>query len=702
MVEDPAVIGQWSRVIQWPHPAIHTHVLPTGKVLWWPSNNGANHTHTHAYTWDPRHNAALNDFPNGALIEHQNEMSDVFCGGHSFLSDGRLLVAGGHKDINRGIPDTNVFDPMTDTWTRVQNMNAGRWYPTTTTLGNGEVLTTSGTDEGGGFNRVPQVWQSTSGWRDLTNALTIADYDYYPWMHVAPNGKVFLAGPWATTRYLDTTGSGAWTDVATTNYGFRDEYTGSSVMYAPGKVLIVGGGRRFVEATNTAEVIDLNAPSPAWRYVAPMQYPRRNINATVLPDGKVLVTGGTSHPNDTDCVGPNPDCQAENARVLPAEIWDSATEQWTTVASLAEPRMYHSTAVLLPDGRVLSAGGGQGGGYVEHKTAQVYSPPYLFKGARPTITSVPTDRIGYGQRFFVGSPDANVSRVTLVRLPSVTHSFDENQRFVDLSASIQPASGGLSVAAPANGNLCPPGHYMMFLLNAQGVPSAARIIQIGGTGLRGEYYSGVNFDAPVLARTDATVNFDWGTESPAAGLPADNYSVRWTGQVQPRYSEEYTFHTSTDDGVRLWVNGELLFSDWRDQGGEDEQTGRIQLQAGQRYDIRMEYYEHGGLALARLMWSSQSQPKEIIPQSQLYPPPLSNIALGTSPTQSSLAHGGFPVRAVDGNTDGNWYAETTTHTDYDAEAWWEVDLGSVQRIDRIDVWNRTENVPERLSNFHIL
>lgn len=193
---------------------------------------------------------------------------------------------------------------------------------------------------------------------------------------------------------------------------------------------------------------------------------RRQLNATVLPDGKVLATGGTSSGGFTDPVG----------SVLAAEIYDPATETWAPMASMQVRRLYHSTAILLPDGRVLSAGGGFGGGEIEHYDYEIYSPPYLFNGARPTITSAPTV-VNLNQMFFMGTPDgASISKVTMVRLGSVTHAFNQNQRISNLSFHV--TAGGLNVQTPGGGNLCPPGHYMLFALNSNGVPSIAKIIQV--------------------------------------------------------------------------------------------------------------------------------------------------------------------------------------------------------------------------------
>jgi hypothetical protein len=281
-------------------------------------------------------------------------------------------------------------------------------------------------------------------------------------MFLAPNGKVFNAGPSQFTRYLDTSGAGTWTGVGNSNFGYRSY--GSAVMYDYGKILLVGGGD---PPTATAEIIDLNSATPAWKYTSPMTVARRQHNATILADGTVLVTGGSSGGGFDN----------NNAPVYKTELWNPSTGTWTTLASIAIYRGYHSTALLLPDGRVLSGGGNVGGPNVE-----IFSPPYLFKGARPTIDSVPAE-IAYGSTFTIGSAAASsISKVHLIRLSSVTHSFNQEQRIARLQLSL--GSGVVNAVAPANPNLAPPGYYMLFIVNSTGVPSVAKIVHLstGSTG----------------------------------------------------------------------------------------------------------------------------------------------------------------------------------------------------------------------------
>lgn len=471
--DTPQAAGQWSGVNTWPSVPIHMHLLPNGKVMFWDRHGHDNGPiDDNLYIWNP-------SIPE-TFTKALKPAWDVFCSGHTLMADGRLFVAGGHIDNFVGTANAAMYDPQANTWTSLPNMNAGRWYPTTTILPNGDLLVMAGTrvafDD---INTLPQVLQVNSGtWRTLSTA-SFGPYpawpDLYPYSYVAPNGKIFLAGPQKTARYLDTAGTGTLTDVANSSLCYRDY--GSSVMYHDGKVLIVGGNPRDncdagiprpIFPSASAEVIDLNATTPAWRSVGSMTAGRRHHNATILPDGKVLVTGGSSAPGHDDLAG----------GIFFAELWDPTTELWTLLASHARYRGYHSNALLLPDARVLVAGGGHpnpdGGG--AENNAEIYSPPYLFKGPRPVITTAPTV-VTYGQNFFVQTPDgANISNVNWIRLSSVTHAFNENQRINRLTFS--QTSGGLNVTAPGSANLCPPGHYMLFVLNSNGVPSVARIIQI--------------------------------------------------------------------------------------------------------------------------------------------------------------------------------------------------------------------------------
>ena len=427
---------------------VHLHLLPTGKVLSW---GGPDSLIPNTYIWDPTSGAFSVVVP----------PSELFCAGHSFLPDGRLLVAGGHimNDLGingLGLPNTNVFDPATGTWQALPKMAKGRWYPTNTTLPNGEVLTLAGTDETGKNVTVPEVWDGKQ-WNPLPTVEL--GLPYYPRMFVAPDGRVFYAGEEQQSRYLDVT-AGTWSNGPLRKFGGRDY--GSAVMYEPGKILYVGGGD---PPTSSAEIIDLNQPDPAWSYTGDMAFPRRQTNATLLPTGDVLVTGGTGGLGFNDLAG----------AVRAAELWHPETGTWRTLASATTARIYHSTALLLPDGRILYTGSGDGGGSPNEPTYELYSPPYLFNGPRPVITSDLPPRADYGSTQLVKTPDAaKIAKVTFIALGSVTHAFDQNARLVPLSFSA--VAKGISITLPASRTAAPPGPYMLFLVNTEGVPSEGKIM----------------------------------------------------------------------------------------------------------------------------------------------------------------------------------------------------------------------------------
>jgi hypothetical protein len=432
--------GAWTAPFDWPIVALHVSLLPSGKVL----------SFGHAGTpqvWNPA-TGAFTAVPSPALL---------FCAGHALVSDGRVLVAGGHISDDHGLPNITYFSSSTNKWSSGSPMSRGRWYPTTTTVGTGEVLILAGRDEAGTEVTTPEVWKSGVV-RQLTGAKR--QLAYYPRAFLAPNGKVFVAGEDPQSRYLSLSGSGAWSTSALRKFGLRDY--GSAVMYDDGKILYVGGGR----TTNTAERIDLNNASPAWQWTGSMAYARRHLNATVLPTGDVLVTGGLSGTAFNNLT----------TAVHAAELWSPATGQWTTLASNIVSRGYHSTSLLLPDGRVLHTGSGDGAGAPSERNAEIFSPPYLFAGPRPTITTAP-GTVSYNSTFAVESPAASsVQKISLIRLGSVTHAFDMNQRYRTLPFTRSGTT--LSVSAPTDKNRTPPGHYMLFLVNGSGVPSVAKIVRI--------------------------------------------------------------------------------------------------------------------------------------------------------------------------------------------------------------------------------
>jgi galactose oxidase len=368
--------------------------------------------------------------------------------------------------------------------------NSGRWYPTTTTLPDGSVLVTSGSFQAAGGatpnNQVPQVW-SNGTWTSIGSLPNGATFELFPRMHLTSAGEVFMSGPLSQTWSLSPANGGRWAAVGQRDQARRDY--APSVMYGLDKVVYIGGGNDpgTQQPTAAAEVIDLRAAAPAWHPTNPMHFPRRQHNATILADGTVLVTGGSrggggpGNPSGFNDLG-------AGQPVHTAELWDPATGQWTELAAELVDRCYHATAVLLPDATVVSAGGGEyrpaktpapNDPADSHRDAQVFSPPYLFKGPRPVITSAPAS-VNHGDTFEVATAQAaDIAKVTFIRLSSVTHSCNMNQHINVLAFQAKP--GALTISAPASPNECPPGHYLLFVVSKQGGPSVAAIVRMQGS-----------------------------------------------------------------------------------------------------------------------------------------------------------------------------------------------------------------------------
>jgi len=366
-----------------------------------------------------------------------------------------------------GINTTFQYDPDTNSWTPTADMAYDRWYPALTKLSDGRVSIVSGQITTDVFADIPEIYDPADGSINTltTVATTQLQEEEYPANFHLPNGKILAISPeHGPVQLLDPNAS-TWTNVNSTPVTL-----GSAVQYRPGRILMSGGGTSFLSPSlGRTALLDMNGANPAWRQTpASMSFGRYMHNLVMLPTGVVLAVGGSS----------TADARATNGP-LPVETWDPNTETWTTLASLQLPRMYHSTALLLPDGRVLAAGGGHAfGPPPDLFSAQVYSPPYLFKGPRPTITSVP-DAVPYGSPpFTVGSPDATtITSLALIGLGSATHGTDMNSFYGDLAFNV--TANELIIDAPENGNEVPPGYYMLFIVDANGVPSIAKTLKIG-------------------------------------------------------------------------------------------------------------------------------------------------------------------------------------------------------------------------------
>lgn len=552
LVQTPnaGTVGQWNpALIPFATVPVHISLLPNGKILYWGRDKELIHNpqtnqdelqdvtgRSNAYVIDPQH---FFNNPLANTATYANVNTNLFCSGHSFLPDGRLLVTGGH-DKNPAFPFSeglgakgiNIFDhmrtfnPLISPWVaHPTGMALGRWYPYNVTLANGNVAIMGGsywtnrntpsvlpdTDP----NPDPEKYTFVPGGLGSVAAYTQdqnpnSPVDLYPLLHLLGDGRILVTGN--GSRYFDPNDPamvGHFLGYPTGFFGpnpGQSKYAQSSAMYdsASGKILVMGGTPGIGGAPVNSAVSANTSIAQTWQPVGSMDFKRKFHTATILPDGKVLVSGGTqcTGGNNITCTEfPNPD---SGGAVLSPELWsESAPNDWQTMAASPSgiPRVYHSMALLLPDGRVLIGGGGLPGALGEpgagtvttsnqfrgygHPDAEIYSPPYLFDingqpAARPVITSIQTKKIGLGQTMQVGySSGSAITSAVLVRLGSVTHGNNQDQRRVQLTFSTN--GNTLNVTMPPNGQMCPPGPYMLFILNANGTPSVARIINVSTT-----------------------------------------------------------------------------------------------------------------------------------------------------------------------------------------------------------------------------
>jgi len=448
--------------------------LPNGTVLTWsafdPFNFGGDHGQTYTAIFDPATG-------NSTLTLVTNTAHDMFCPGIANLPDGRIFVNGGSSDTK-----TSIFDPSTLSWSAGPPMNIGRGYNASVTLTNGGVFTIGGSWDPNQGNKNGETWLPNTGWQ--LNSAVLASYfltadvagvyraDNHGWLFAVSNARVFHAGPSRDMYWIDTAGNGnvTW---AGQRGADADAMNGNAVMYDIGKILTIGGAPNYDTnwASANANLIDINGGTVKVRQIAAMAYARAYHNSVVLPNGQVVVIGGQTYPVPF----------SDDRAVLTPELWDPATEKFQLLAPMATPRNYHSVALLLPDGRVLSGGGGLCGSCsTNHPSVEILTPPYLLNpdgsaAARPVILSAPGDA-SLGTSVAV-TADSSVTNFSLLRMASATHSVDNDQRRVPVSFTTG-TSGEYLINVPSDPGVVVPGYYMLFALNSNGVPSIAKILRI--------------------------------------------------------------------------------------------------------------------------------------------------------------------------------------------------------------------------------
>ncbi|WP_329107492.1 galactose oxidase early set domain-containing protein [Micromonospora sp. NBC_01699] len=483
--------GQW-KVMPYESPVrgIHAVVLHNGKVLL-VAGSGNDTAAFRAGTFK----TAVYDPVTGAFTNVATPV-DLFCAGHVQLNDGRVLVMGGNKDYPtpdgtvgfKGLRNSYIFDPATNAYTRTNDMTAGHWYPSATALGNGDVISLGGLGEDSKGTAFTEYYKSSEkrwlAWNEVKQ--TWKWWGMYPTMVLMQDGRLFYTGSHTFGEGLKGTGAsiydygtGTITDVpGLQNKDYRDQ--SMSVLLPPAqdqRVLTLGGGNGHtsVDANRLTDIIDLKAANPTYK-PGPLipqgtltggaaQTPNQGkmyVSAVLLPDGTVFETGGALH-NRAD-------------PVYEASIFDPMSNTFRPrMATDPVPRTYHSSAFLLPDGRVMAVGENPGNGTFDTRIS-IYSPPYLFHGNRPQIQSVSSTQWAYGstQQITVNAP---VVRASLIRPAAVTHSSDPNQRFVELPMTVNGNNIGLNVTS--NPNIAPAGWYMLFVHGPDGVPSVAKWVKLG-------------------------------------------------------------------------------------------------------------------------------------------------------------------------------------------------------------------------------
>ena len=465
--------GLFGPVINWPIIPIHVTLLPNGNVLSFGSTiTGAQGGYVNA-VWNP----SLGTDASAHIVTPNAMHTDTFCAGQTVISStGETLMLGGDAKINNkrnySIADANFFDHTTNVATTSTPMAFKRWYPSLVPMANGDIVILGGRDEKDipTYATTPEVFTPNVGFKSLTGAVSNEAYGVtggswrYPRGFLAPNGKVFIIGHAGQSFWLDPAGSGSL--VKGNIKAPNGAWSLPSVMYAPGKIL-------SIRAKKQAVVLDLNAPTVTMKTVPGISSLRFWSNATVLADGKVFVNGGSDFGNQLIGVAYN------------TEISNPATEQWTMTANSTIPRLYHSNALLLPDATVLTGGGGAPGP-IKNMNAEIYYPPYLYKNDgsglpadRPTIDLSP-DSLVWNQSFNVTYTSATpISRVTFVRSGSATHSMNIDQRFMELSfTQVAGDPNTVNVVGPTDRNIAPPGYYMMFIFDQNGVPSISKLIHL--------------------------------------------------------------------------------------------------------------------------------------------------------------------------------------------------------------------------------
>ena len=658
-------LGRWGDLIEWPEIATGAANLPDGRLLTWAATSttgfGGESTYTFGSIFDPV-TETFSDMP--------NENHNHFCAGVSLLADGSVFAPGGGETITTN----SIFDG--NSWSLSDPLNVPRWYPQSTTLPSGQVFTALGSSSTG----VSELWTQGEGWELMPNANLDSVLNdetapankrwWYPALNVTPDGSLFHPGPTSELFSFDLHSN----DAVRTDFGKREEdhsmrLYNTTVMYDVGKMLLAGGGE---PAVNTAMTIDLNGSAPIITPIESMTYARSMQNSVVLPDGKVLVIGGTSVGKQFSDSG---------TQMIP-EMWDPKTGQWSVLAPQNVPRNYHSTALLLKDGRVAAMGGGLCGRcLINQKNGEIFEPPYLFnddgtRAVQPQITSGPEEAIAGESLTFSATP--GIASFSMLRLVAITHHHTTDQRFIPLDF-FETSPGNFEVQLPSNENVLIPGNYWVFALNANGVPSEGSTLLINPTasavvnligdenppgtpgdessgGVEYEYYEGnwsalPNFNSLTPVATGQQNGFSLNNAQ-----RGDFFGFRFTAELEITNNGIYTFYTKSDDGSQLFIDGQLVV-DNNGLHAAIEKQGSINLGAGV-HEIVVTYFEKTGQSSLDVQMEGPSFTKQDVQNAIVTPTdgqsePDSGQSPGTGP-ETPGPSGGGEISVAYEYFEGNW------------------------------------------------
>jgi galactose oxidase len=469
--------SKWTAPIKLPIIPVAAANLTDGTVLVWSADSALNFTPGEV-TPGKTYTAIFNPTTQTSKqVIETNTGHDMFCPGIVNLPDGRIYVTGGSSsDL------TSLYTPSTQKWAVGDKMNIPRAYQGSVTLSNGNVFLVGGSWNGPLGGKTGETWIPGSGWQ-LNGAITdnyiltndaggIFRADNHAWLFAVSNGQVFHAGPSQAMHWFDTSGNGSVT-AAGVRGSDSDAMNGNAVMFDIGKILAVGGAPSYdsSNATSNATLITIGNGTATTQTLPSMSYQRAFNNSVVLPNGQVVVIGGQTFAQPF----------SDDTAILTPELWDPTKQTFTPLAPQAVPRVYHSIALLLPDGRVLSGGGGLCGSCsTNHPNVEILTPPYLLNAngsaaTRPTISSAPTTA-QLGTTIAV-SASSGIQAFALMRFSSVTHSVNNEQRRIPVSFTVG-TGGEYLLTIPSDPGVVVPGYYMLFALNANGVPSVSRTVQI--------------------------------------------------------------------------------------------------------------------------------------------------------------------------------------------------------------------------------